>query len=194
MIVLNRRRVMGGSLPYDTEIEYLESTGTQYIDTGIYPSETLPFDVVFYSYGNTAEYGYGNVFAARQSAQRSEYQVTTYNNGVVGIGSLRNLRTMALNTINHVIFDGATTLSVNGTISTIAKTAIDKFYNIYLYGINQNGVATQLSKTRIYSCTFGNVRDFIPVRVGNVGYMYDKVSKQLFGNSGTGNFILGGDV
>jgi hypothetical protein len=37
------------------------------------------------------------------------------------------------------------------------------------------------------------VRDFIPVRVGNVGYMYDKVSGQLFGNSGTGNFILGPD-
>ena len=38
------------------------------------------------------------------------------------------------------------------------------------------------------------VRDLIPVRVGNVGYMYDKVSGQLFGNSGTGNFILGPDV
>ena len=35
--------------------------------------------------------------------------------------------------------------------------------------------------------------DLIPVRVGQVGYMYDKVSRQLFGNSGTGNFILGND-
>lgn len=38
------------------------------------------------------------------------------------------------------------------------------------------------------------VRDFIPVRVGNVGYMYDEVSGQLFGNAGTGEFILGPDV
>jgi hypothetical protein len=38
------------------------------------------------------------------------------------------------------------------------------------------------------------VRDFIPVRVGNIGYMYDKVSKKLFGNSGQGNFILGNDI
>jgi hypothetical protein len=37
------------------------------------------------------------------------------------------------------------------------------------------------------------VRDFIPVRVGNVGYLYDKVSKKLFGNAGTGSFILGPD-
>jgi hypothetical protein len=37
------------------------------------------------------------------------------------------------------------------------------------------------------------VRDFIPVRVGQVGYMYDKISGQLFSNAGTGNFILGAD-
>jgi hypothetical protein len=38
------------------------------------------------------------------------------------------------------------------------------------------------------------VFDAIPVRVGNVGYMYDKVSKQLFANAGTGKFILGNDI
>jgi hypothetical protein len=35
--------------------------------------------------------------------------------------------------------------------------------------------------------------DFIPVRIGTTGYMYDKVSGQLFGNAGTGSFILGPD-
>lgn len=38
------------------------------------------------------------------------------------------------------------------------------------------------------------VRDFLPVRKNGVGYMYDTVSKELFGNSGTGAFILGPDV
>ena len=38
------------------------------------------------------------------------------------------------------------------------------------------------------------LRDFVPVRIGNVGYMYDKVSKQLFGSIGTGQFILGQDI
>ena len=37
------------------------------------------------------------------------------------------------------------------------------------------------------------VRDFIPVRVGDVGYMYDRVSGDLFGNAGTGAFIIGPD-
>ena len=35
------------------------------------------------------------------------------------------------------------------------------------------------------------VRDFIPVKLNNIGYMYDKVSKQLFGNVGSGSFTCG---
>ena len=49
----------------------------------------------------------------------------------------------------------------------------------------------------IYACQIYEgdtlVRDFIPVRKGTTGYMYDKVSGNLFGNSGTGDFVLGND-
>lgn len=38
------------------------------------------------------------------------------------------------------------------------------------------------------------VRDYIPVRFGTTGYLYDKVSGKLFGNQGTEEFILGPDV
>ena len=38
------------------------------------------------------------------------------------------------------------------------------------------------------------LRDLIPVRKNGVGYMYDRVSGQLLGNSGTGDFVLGPDV
>ena len=40
----------------------------------------------------------------------------------------------------------------------------------------------------------GWIYDMIPVRVGQKGYMYDKISGELFGNAGTGDFILGPDV
>lgn len=38
------------------------------------------------------------------------------------------------------------------------------------------------------------VMDLRPVRKGTTGYMYDKVSGRLFGNQGTGEFVLGPDV
>ena len=53
---------------------------------------------------------------------------------------------------------------------------------------------------RLYSCEVtdsgGNkIRDFIPVRKNGIGYLYDKVSGELFGNaSGSGAFTYGSDV
>ena len=52
----------------------------------------------------------------------------------------------------------------------------------------------RIMSAKIKDAEYNILRDFIPVRVGNVGYMYDKVSGQLFGNSGTGSFILGPDT
>ena len=58
--------------------------------------------------------------------------------------------------------------------------------------------ASQIYEGRIYHLfAYDENNDFlldaIPVRVGNVGYIYDKVSGKLFGNAGTGSFILGPD-
>jgi hypothetical protein len=72
-------------------------------------------------------------------------------------------------------------------------------YNIALFGTIHDGVfvTNEPFVGRIYYCQISQgvnlVRDFIPVRVGNVGYMYDKISGKLFENQGTGNFILGPD-
>lgn len=38
------------------------------------------------------------------------------------------------------------------------------------------------------------VFDAVPVRVGQTGYLYDKVSGNLLGNIGTGSFTLGPDI
>ena len=55
------------------------------------------------------------------------------------------------------------------------------------------------AKGRIYSLKFDDENngihiDCIPVRVGQVGYLYDKVNGQLFGNAGSGAFTYGNDV
>ena len=47
---------------------------------------------------------------------------------------------------------------------------------------------------RVYSFDDGLILDFIPVRVGDIGFMYDRISGKLYGNSfSSGNFILGPD-
>ena len=47
-VIVNRRRVYGGKkLPYDAEIEYLESSGNQYIDTGVVLDATMTVRVLY---------------------------------------------------------------------------------------------------------------------------------------------------
>jgi hypothetical protein len=61
------------------------------------------------------------------------------------------------------------------------------------------GVSNGFDTKRIYWAKYWEagvlMRDFIPVRKGSTGYMYDRVSGHLFGNeASTGDFILGNDI
>ena len=90
------------------------------------------------------------------------------------------------------------TIYINGTAKgTITEQIFTTPNNIVLFGARNNGTLVYPFFGRIANCKFlrdGNtIRDFIPVRKNGVGYMYDKVSKQLFGNDGTGSFTYGND-
>ena len=120
-----------------------------------------------------------------------------YAGGTVSIGNRRSnlgFNTLGVHTIS---FDGETIVTIDGIAITIEKDTItNNIGNIVLFGISQGETTTviQLQTGKIYYCSFGTSRNFIPVRVGQVGYMYDTVSGQLFGNDGTGDFILGPDI
>lgn len=183
----------GSSLPYDAEVLYLESTGYQWIDTGVIPSRDLSFHCVFSNSGNGAP-GYGNVFGARYSSNNNEYQLSQFTNGTVSIGTRNTNLGIRTNEKNDVSFNGSNTVSVNGVDKSINTSNITQSTGtIVLFAIRNGGSVTQMQAGRIYSCSLGSVRDFIPVRVGQTGYMYDRVSGQLFENKGTGSFIIGPD-
>ena len=67
--------------------------------------------------------------------------------------------------------------------------------NIVLFGALSNGIQSWPSRIyRIKVIVDDNViYDLIAVRKNGIGYMYDKISEQLFGNNGTGNFVIGPD-
>lgn len=65
------------------------------------------------------------------------------------------------------------------TVSTSTKNTVATPCRIYCAKIWDNGAL---------------IGDFKPVRVGTVGYMFDDVTKQLFGTAGTGAFTLGPDL
>ena len=56
-----------------------------------------------------------------------------------------------------------------------------------------NSIYRNQSNHSIYYLKIGNL-DLIPVRKGNEGFFYDKVSGRTFKNIGSGSFVLGPDI
>ena len=183
-------RKMMKTIPYDAEVEYLESTGTQWVDTGYVLSASDRVVVQAYfqlddTHGSRALLGVGN----------PRLWITTgtcrFNDeNTVAIGNLRKLG--AWNSISidkdYCTCNGTTVSMSNGTFQ-------NNSLSLWLFGAN--GSTVQKTNGRISSCKIYHsdviASDFIPVRVGSVGYMYDRVSGKLFGNSGTGAFVIGPD-
>jgi hypothetical protein len=193
------------NLPYDAEIEYLESTGTQYIDTLFKANTTttqfkckiIPLNIsttqgIFGSRNtvNSATTDACNIFIISNTF-RLDWVCGTSINASFNISN---------NTEYEISIIRGKAI-INGTTITNSNTSsINQNYN-FLIGNFTNGSNTTYSTGFIgkikYAQLYNNnslIHDFIPVRKGNIGYMYDKVSGQLFGNSGTGSFILGPDT
>lgn len=56
------------------------------------------------------------------------------------------------------------------------------------------GVDCNIYYLKVYDENDNLIYDFAPIRVNQVGYLYEKVSGKLFANQGSGSFTLGPDV
>lgn len=87
LMSIRRKMLMGQNksrLPSEyQEVEYVESTGTQYIQTDVIPSNDLGFDCTFYTKSKISSYGnqYGCIFGGRKGSGNNDYQLTTYAEG-----------------------------------------------------------------------------------------------------------------
>ena len=84
-----------------------------------------------------------------------------------------------------------TDLNLTRNVSSITFGGTTKNLRLF-FGYNANSQAKIASYKHVKNGQ--TIIDLIPIRKGTIGYMYDKVSGQLFGNSGSGSFILGPDL
>lgn len=182
---------------YKCRVEYLESTGTQWIDTGIAPSNITP--IAKLKFIPTQQYSLGNygIFGCF-GANNNRFQIF-YNS--IGIGTYVS-KSWQVNTTYEVELNGKTpSATINGTVETSGYSNANGFSsdNMYLFTRNNGNVADNGVALKLYYCKIWNnevlVRDFIPV-LDNSGRpaMYDQVSGQLFYNQGTGEFTYGRQI
>ena len=207
------RNGIGGSgtaLPYDAEVEYLESTGTQWIDTGIIPTIDTICDIDCMS---ITFVGWGGIVGSCTSDNSADSYYFRQNGAVSVKGYAATVD--GKSNVNQILVDDGVkaschlskdTFDVNGTIKTLGATAfsVSPSLPMFMFAVNLGGSpwTYRLFKGRVFSCKIYNgnilVRDMIPVRFTNElgqseGAMYDRISGQLFRNQGTGAFLIGPD-
>ena len=191
--------------PYYCEVEYLEGTGTQYIDTGIIP--TGAYTVIAKAKYNDLGSGSSKLFGSRNGSSSKEFIFTagSLNGAVFTIG-------YGTNTITATGIDSDTNIHIfklskgtgyvdNAIAKQFPQESFTGDYPIYLFGANYAGTENGLSSTRFYyeEIYDGNdvlVQNLIPCRRNSdsVLGMYDTVTGNFLTNAGTGTFTAGSDV
>lgn len=187
-------------VPYDKEIAWLESPGncgniiTDFIPTGQDIRMVGKFNLKAYK-NSTAWTG---LFAAYTGENYNTYRIirnnTTTNQLAMYNGQKAN--------------GGATMISFSlGTIYTFDFNRLSYNFGGSTGSLKANYTGTENNKPftliGLHNITFYYFKiykadilrlDLIPVKLNNVGYMYDKVSGKLFGNAGSGTYTLGPDI
>lgn len=197
-------------LPYDAEVEWLGSSGTQYIQLPLsVPTNTslcLDFVMLINRDSSRTTKNRYDLFGASPAAQMRTYYysytssttrflfassvggVTTSGGWGFNDGKKTTVK-FSTEGIWSSDVDGAITSNVLARPLTAAITAFRIFRgyaNSYQYPVKYYSFKITVGDDVVY--------DLIPVRKDGVGYMYDKIGGELYGNAGTGSFTYGSDV
>lgn len=194
----------GPKLPYDAEVQYLQSMGTQYIDTGRPIPADFWFDATIDITGTNN--AYKSILGARISSGNRDYQFSFSFNGnlfLARYGTITSQYAETLQTgMTRIRVEGGGKLYINESFVKQLGVNSPSYLNMYIFALNENGAVSQLAQyIRLYSLKYGGTNeahDLIPVRFTNEqsvseGAMYDRVSGELFRNAGSGAFLYGPD-
>ena len=190
--------------PYDAEVQYLTSHKTEWIDTGIIPNASTGLHIKASMTDDYDSYMIGlrnDTNNTRWGVGHSEAFYWCYGGYQSGsdrvVARSAEMKLNYLNDKKFVVKTTSTTKQWN--LPTLSFTPS---YNIRIFG-----AAGSVAPSAFYTTWKGTIyfvkitqgdnvlMDLIPVRKNGVGYMYDRISKQMLGNvSGSGSFAYGPDV
>lgn len=184
-----------------TQLKYIESTGTQHIDTGFKPNQdtrvVCEFQMTDPSYGD-----WQTVFAQRNGdASSNQFTMMLRSNtswhSAYASQALYPTFGKSNQTDKVVVDANKNSWSVTGADAIVYNSAtFQSAYSLYLFACNTGGSTGHTSKMKLYSCKIYDngtlVRNFIPAKNsgGTIG-MYDTVNGGFYTNAGSGTFVAG---
>lgn len=177
-------------------VEYLQSTGTQYIDTGIGVKNNTVFKAIF----SIASTSTGRSYFGARNSSNERFQIVNS----IGIGGgyylvnsvypIANQKyEIEMHASGEMYLDGVKRNASTGTFSQVSFERNLFLFATNYYDSNVPPGASTFWEAQIFE---GDVlvRDFIPVispetsQYAGQPCMFDKVTKKLFCNAGSGTF------
>ena len=174
-------------------IDYIQTTGTQWIDTGFTPNNNsrIVLDFAASDVSKT-----NNIVGTRNTTSSKAFAFSVINSyWRMGYNTSSPQTSVAADTDRHTADLNKNVLSLDGTaIYTATAATFAGYSSIYIGAIHASG--SYYGYVKVYSCQIYDngtlVRDLWPcLDEAGVACMYDKVSKTYYYNAGTGEFTAG---
>ena len=177
-----------------TKLEYIQSSGTQYVDTGFKPNQNteIQLDVAFL--GSVGS----NIAGVRNSNSdaTNRFGIITFSSASKIGAFFRDsaIQAISFDANRHSYKLKKSGLELDGTSYGSANGgSFSCTYNIALFGWNNGSDGIAATSSRVYACKIYDngtlVRDYIPCQKpdGTIG-LWDDVNSVFYGNAGTGTF------
>lgn len=200
---VTHERPQPGGLPYGyTELEYIESSGTQYIDTGFKPNQNSRIVIKFQLLSAPSTTW---IFGARNSNTDATMGVFWYTNTTTWCAdydgnSQRYNFPSSIGATDLIFVDyNKNTISLNDNNHIFSERTFQNANTLAMLAISTAGTITNFARAKLFQCAIYDndtlIRDYVPCKTENaeVG-LYDLVNGIFYGNSGTGTFSAGPDV
>lgn len=179
-----------------TPVEYISSTGTQYINTGYVPTPNtrVVIDAEVTSQ-TTASCSYFGERSGSGATDKTAYEIWSMGTAAnVSSDFFGNRVSYTISTKQRLLIDkNKATVTINGNTVTNSAAAGTATIPAYLFASNDKGTAAYFINMKLYSCKIYEndvlVRDYIPAKDewGNAG-LWDDVESKFYYNAGTDSF------
>lgn len=176
-------------------VDYIQSSGTQYIDTLFKPNNNtrIVMDAQYAATNSTTVFYFG----VRDASDVNEFALRLRNNSEAFMSEYGSQAlTYTATYTNRLIIDwNKNAVEVGSASGTHSATTFQCNYNQCLFALNSGGEVMDYTQAlRLYSCQIYDngtlVRDFWPCYdPDGVACLYDKVEEKYYYNAGTGEFV-----
>lgn len=180
-----------------TRVEYIQSNGAEYIDTGFVPNhDTRLVMRVYFPLTGINMFLYG----ARLNSSSRSFCFSTYTSNVYRT----HYNTAFLDFDPSIAYTEPFTVDKNKNVTKLNDTHTVKHSyvefdcpcSLTLCALNENGIVKNFSSAKCYSAKIYDkgtlVRDYVPcIDPNNAVGLFDRVNGVFYGNEGTGSFVAG---